>query len=65
MFSISALPLEGASQILTHFYHLWPLGQKSIMQIFFIDGLVEKWSSKMCQEGLIFSDFSTMYMYYP
>ncbi len=34
MFSISAQPLEGAFWMLTHFYHLWPLGQKNDVQIF-------------------------------
>ncbi len=34
MFSISALPPEGAFQMLTHFWHLWPLGQKTYVQIF-------------------------------
>ena len=33
-FSISALSPEGAFQMLTHFYHLLPLGQKSIIHIF-------------------------------
>ena len=33
-FSISALPPEGAFQMLTHFYHLWSLGQKNDIQIF-------------------------------
>ncbi len=32
--SISALPPEGAFQMLTHFHHVWPLGQKSVIQIF-------------------------------
>ena len=38
MFSISPLPPEGAFQMLTHFQHLGPLGQKSTIQIF------ERWS---------------------
>ncbi len=33
-FSISALPPEGTFQMLTHFYHLWPLGQRNDVQIF-------------------------------
>ena len=33
-FSISALPPEGAFQMFTHFEHLWPLSQKSYIQIF-------------------------------
>ena len=33
-FSISALPPGDAFQMLTHFYHLWPLGQKNDVQIF-------------------------------
>ncbi len=32
--SISALPPEGAFQILIQFYNLWPLGQKRYVQIF-------------------------------
>ena len=34
MFSISGCPPEGAFQMLIHFYNLWPLGQKSYVQIF-------------------------------
>ncbi len=33
-FSISALPPGGAFKIWLNFYHLWTLGQKSIVQIF-------------------------------
>ena len=40
-FSISALPAEGAFEMLTHFHHLWPLGQK-VSYSFLIDGLVIK-----------------------
>ena len=38
MFSISALPPKGVFQMLRHFLHLWPLGQKRVIQIF------ERWS---------------------
>ena len=38
MFSISSLPPESAFQMFTHFQHPWPLGQKSVIQIF------ERWS---------------------
>ena len=53
-FSISTLPPEGAFQMLYHFHHLWPLGQKSVIQIF------DRWSGykKMkqnMQRGLILS----------
>ncbi len=34
MFLISALPPEGAFQMFIHFWHVWPLGQKRVIQIF-------------------------------
>ena len=34
MFLISALPPEGAFQMSTHFYCLWPLRKKKDVQIF-------------------------------
>ncbi len=37
-FSISALPPEDNFQMSTHFQHLWPLAQKSYVQVFFKDG---------------------------
>ncbi len=50
MFSISALPTEGRFQMSTHFWHLWPLGQKRIIQIF------ERWPGyKIMKQGV--SDF--------
>ncbi len=64
MFLISALLLEGAFQMLTHFYNLWSLGQKSIILIF-DRGSGCKIIKQNVAGGLIFSDFSTMYMYYP
>ena len=38
IFFIPALPLEVTFKMWTYFWHLWPLGQKSIIQIF------ERWS---------------------
>ncbi len=38
MFSMSALPPEGAFQMLAQFHHIWPLGQKTVIQIF------DRWS---------------------
>ena len=66
IFSISDLSPAGAFQMLTHFYHLLPLGQKSVIQISErLKGLAVKKSSKTYQGGLTFSGFSTMYSRYP
>ena len=54
---------DGESE-LTHFYHLWPLGQKSVIQIF--DKLSGcKIIKQNMPGGSDFSDCNTMYMYYP
>ncbi len=50
--------------MLTHFYYLWPLGLKSVVQIF--DKLSGcKIIKQNVPGGSDFSDCNTMYMYYP
>ena len=41
MFSISALPPEGAFQMSIHFKHLWPFGQKSYIHILEYDLVIK------------------------